>query len=154
MKHEQRTTKKGNVIKAEIKSYRIMAKIDLVTGPLDQRGNDKSKLFANVIPKKVLPKGHRTCLRIAYKKFNGNLLIYTHGFGWTEIEPEKISEVFECSKRLNIDDLINLTYDELTKKEKIEMLNKFFSEKYTNFTKTEKMLMAYLNGKDLNEAEK
>jgi hypothetical protein len=91
---------------------------------------------------------------MAYKKFNGNLLLYLHRSGWIEIAPDKLSEVFIANKTIVVDDLTSMKYEELSNIEKVKMLNKFFPGKYTEFTKTEQMLMAFLNNQDLNEVEK
>jgi hypothetical protein len=154
MEKQTRTTKTGTVIKASVKSYFVTTKIDITTGTLDQRGDETSKMFANVVPKKTLKAGEKVCLRMAYKKFNGNLLLYLHRSGWMEIAPEKLPEVFAANKTIVVDDLTSMKYEELSNIEKVKMLNKFFPGKYTEFTKTEQMLMAYLEDKDLNEVEK
>jgi hypothetical protein len=144
---EGRTTKEGRVIKAEVKSYRVAVKEDLVTGILNLKG-EGSKFFANVTPKKVLPVGHRTSLRIAYKKFNGNTLVYVHGFGWAEVES---MDVFDKEIK---DDIYDIMFDELSATEKIKYMKKFVPEKFEALTKTEQMLLAFIDGQDLVEAEK
>jgi hypothetical protein len=150
----ERQTKTGREIKASVKSYFVTTKVDITAGTLDQRGDETSKMFANVVPKKTLKAGEKVCLRMAYKKFNGNLLLYLHRSGWIEIAPDKLSEVFIANKTIVADDLTSMKYEELSNIEKVKMLNKFFPGKYTEFTKTEQMLMAFLNNQDLNEVEK
>ena len=150
MSENERKTKGGRKIIAEVKSYLVITKIDVSAGILDKRGTD-GKLFANVIEKKVIPAGTKVCLRFGVKKFNGNYLVYMHSFGWTEVE--NLSDVFQSNKQV-IDDLLQHDYDKLTNKEKIELINRFYPSYFLNLTKTEKMLLAYLNDKDLNTTEK
>lgn len=148
-----RTTKKGRNIIASVKSYLVTTKVELMAGTLDKKG-EEGKMFANVIVKKQIPVGSKLCLRIAIKKFNGNLLMYLHSFGWIEIGIDKILETFQSNKVISAEDLMYLDYSSLNIEQKIKALGKYFPEKFKELNKTEIMLMAFLNGKDLNEIEK
>jgi len=149
----ERTTKTGRKIIASVKSYLVTTKVDLVAGKLDKKG-EEGKMFANVISKKQIPTGSKLCLRIAIKKFNGNLLMYLHSFGWIEIAVDQIAETFQSNKTITAEDLMYLDYSTLNDEQKIKSFSKYFPEKFAELNKTELMLMAFLDGKDLLEVEK
>ena len=153
MRQENRSFKNGKKITAEVKSYLVTVQKELISGKLDKRG-EEARIFASVIPKKKVPEDARICLRIAIRKFNGNLLMYLHSFGWIELKDSEINEVFKANKEIKIEDLLYSSYNELSIKDKIKLINKYCPDIYTNYTKTEKLLIAYLDGKDLNEVEK
>ena len=148
MRNENRTFKNNNKIKATVKAYTVYAKIELIAGKLDKRGT-ASKLIANVKPVKTIEIGQRLDLRIAYKKFNGNTLAYCHGFGWIEVED--LNTVFQTKNGQPIkDDLYETEYDALSNSEKAQLIKDNF--KLEELTKTEQLLIAYLDGRDLKEA--
>jgi hypothetical protein len=149
----ERMTKGGRKIIASVKSYLVTTMVELTAGKLDKKG-EEGKMFANVISKKQVPVGSKICLRIAIKKFNGNLLMYLHSFGWIEIESTKIAETFQSNKIILPEDLMYLDYSTLSDRQKIQSFNKYFPTKFEELNKTELMLMAFLDGKDLNEVEK
>ena len=153
MRNENRNCKNGRKIAAVVKAYSVITKKEIVAGRLNKRGKG-SKLVASVVPKKTVPEGARICLRIAIRKFNGNLLMYLHSFGWIELKDSEVNEVFKSNKEIKIEDLLYSGYNELSIKDKIKLINKYCPDIYTNYTKTEKLLIAYLDGKDLNEVEK
>ncbi len=153
MKNLQRKTKEGRKIAASVKSYLVTTQKELMAGKLDKRGED-AKIFANVIPKKKVPEGSRICLRIAYRKVNGDLLLYLHSFGWVEMKDEDVNVCFKASKEIKIGDLLFSSYSELSLEDKIKLINKYCPNIYNEYTKTEQMLLAYLSGKDLATAEK
>ena len=148
MRNENRTFKNENKIKATVKAYTVYAKQELIAGKLDRRGV-ASKLIANVKPVKIIEIGQRLDLRIAYRKFNGNTLAYCHGFGWIEIDD--LNAVFETRNGQPIkDDLYEAEYQALSIQEKINLIKDNFE--LNELTKTEQLLIAYLDGKDLKEA--
>ena len=153
MKNENRTTKNGKKLVAMVKSYLVTTKKEITVGTLNKRG-ENAKMFANVIPKKKIVEGTKVCLRIAYRKFNNDLLIYLHSFGWIELKEEELNEVFNSNKEIKIEELIFNSYNALSIKDKIKLINEYCPDIYNNYTKTETLLIAYLDGKDLNEVEK
>ena len=146
----ERKTKGGRKIIAEVKSYLVTTKMDISVGTLDKRG-ETGKLFASVNKDKVIPAGTKACIRFGVKKFNGNYLVYLHSFGWTEVT--NFEETFISTKPIK-EDLLQNDYENLNITEKINAFKRFFPDYFSNLTKTEKMLMAYLEDKDLSEVEK
>ena len=148
MRNENRTFKNENKIKATVKAYTVYTNEEIEVGKLDKRGST-AKLIANVIVKKVIPANTRMDLRIAYKKFNGNTLAYCHGFGWIEVED--LNKTFRTRNGQAIkDDVYETEYDALSNKEKAQLIKDSF--KLEELTKTEQLLIAYLDGRDLKEA--
>jgi hypothetical protein len=154
MRNENRNFKNGKKIAAVVKAYSVVTKKEIVAGRLNKRGTG-SKLVANVIPKKTVPVDQVLSLRIAYRKMNGNLLIYLHSFGWIETTDAELNNLFIYNNGImDIDQLIDNEYRFLSLEQKLILIQQNFPEELVNLTKTEQMLLAFLNGKDLNEAEK
>lgn len=182
MRNENRTFKNEGKIKATTKAYTVYAKMELIAGRLDKRGL-AGKLVAHVKPVKMIPIGQRLDLRVAYKKIDGNTLAYCHGFGWIEVDDlNKVFDTKNSTPIKN--DLYEIEYDLLNEEEKTkyqEMIKnankpkdkkdnkvikfedlsnkdkvKYLNEKLvlTNLTKSEKLLIAYIEGKDLKEVTK
>jgi len=124
--------------------------VDIETGKLDKKG-EEGRLVANVIPNKIIPAGSKLAIRIAFKKFNGNTLVYLHSCGWAEVADLNTS--FLSSKGIK-DDIYNGDYNELSNESKIKLLKRYFPAKFAQLNKTEIMLMAVLENKDLVEVEK
>ena len=153
MRNENRTAKNGKKLVATVRAYSVTTKKELTTGRLNKRGKG-NKLIASVIPKKTVPEGQVLSLRIAYRKMNGNLLIYLHSFGWIETTDNELTELFAYNGTIDVEQLIDSEYRFLTTEEKFNLIQQNFPEEFENLTKTEQLLMAYKNGRDLNEAEK
>lgn len=145
----ERTTKQGRTIIATVKSFLVTLKEDVQVGKLNRRGSD-TKVFASVLPKKELKAGDKVCLRLGVRKFNGNFLVYAHGYGWIEVED--MEKTF-ASKSNNYEDLLELDYLNLSNEMKLKLINKHFPGYFENLTKAETLLMAYYDNKDLKEVE-
>ena len=154
MRNENRKAKNGKKLVATVKAYSVTTKKEMIAGRLNKRGKG-NKLVASVIPKKTVPENQVLSLRIAYRKMNGNLLIYLHSFGWIETTDNELTDLFSYSNGIiDVEQLIDSEYRFLTLEEKLNLIQQNFPEELENLTKTEKMLLAHLNGKDLNEVEK
>ena len=154
MRNENRNCKNGRKIAAVVKAYSVITKKEIVAGRLNKRGKG-SKLVASVVPKKTVPENQVLSLRIAYRKMNSNLLIYLHSFGWIETTDDQLNELFSYSNGIiDVEQLIDSEYRFLSIEEKLDLIRQNFPEELENLTKTEQLLMAHLNGQDLNEAEK
>lgn len=136
----------------KVKSIFVTVKENLTTGKLSTRDNNL-KVFCNIVPKKTLSIGDKVSLRCAIRKFNGNFLIYVHSFGWVELEPQQLTEVFQ-SKSTDFERLLTIDYLAFTSKQKIQAICQYNVGLVENLTKTETLLMGYYNGEDLNIIEK
>ena len=145
----KRTTKSGRTIIAEVKSFFVSLNKDMEVGKLNRRGTD-TKIFASVLPNKILQAGEKVCLRVGIRKFNGNYLVYAHGHGWMEVE--NMYETF-TSKSTDYEQLLELDYITLSNEKKLRLINKYFPEYFANLTKTETLLMSYYDNIDLKEVE-
>jgi hypothetical protein len=150
MKNINRTTKTGEVIKATVKSYFITVKEDIQTGKLKLQG-ENSKYITDINYNKTVKAGEKICLRIAFKQANGKTLVYLHRNGWALVDD--LNEAFASSKGIK-EDLYDSSYEDLSMAEKIRLFKTYSPEKFENLTKTETMLMAFLENKDLAEIEK
>jgi hypothetical protein len=150
MKNFERQNKQGGVIKATVKSYFITVKEDIQTGKLKLKG-ENSKFVTDINYDKTVKAGEKICLRIAYKQANGKTLVYLHRNGWALVD--NLNEAFASSKGIK-EDLYDSYYENLSTEDKIKLFKAYSPEKFENLTKTETMLMAYLDNKDLNEVEK
>lgn len=146
----KRTRKNGTKIIAEVKSFLVTTKVEVKSGTLNKRGLD-AKMFAEVVPNRIIAEGTKVCLRFGIRKFNGNFLVYAHSFGWIEVS--NMEETF-ISKDTEFSTLLQRDYMKLTNEEKIKALSIHFPTSVSNLTKTETLLMGLINGKDLNEVEK
>lgn len=146
----KRTTKNGRDIKAAVKSFLVVLNEDVKVGKLNKRGANDIKMFATVVPKKEIEAGTKLCLRVGIKKFNGNYLVYAHGYGWIEVE--NMEKTF-TSKDTNYETMLESNYTALSNKEKIQLIEKYYPNHFKQLTKTETLLMAYYNNLDLNEVE-
>ena len=153
MRNENRNFKNGKKIAATVKAYSVTTKQELTAGRLNKRGKG-SKLIASVISKKTVPQDQVLSLRIAYRKMNGNLLIYLHSFGWIETTDDQLNNLFFYNGTIDVEQLIDSEYRFLSTEEKFDLIKQNFPEELNNLTKTEQLLMAYSNGEDLNEVEK
>lgn|SRR3712207_5867703 len=147
----KRITKKGKAIIAEFKSSMGFAKIDLEVGKLNKRGEEK-RLISDVIPNesKKVHAGDKVHLRVAYKRPDGRFLVYIHSKGWTLVND--LEQSFEVKNAKDLELLIYKTFDKLESDKKIELISENVNE--DELTKTEKMLLGYLQNKDLNTLEK
>lgn len=145
-----RTTKTGKKIICDVKAYSVTMKKDMTVGTLNKRGI-QNKMLASVNGKKVVEAGTKVCIRLGYRKYNGNALIYAHGFGWMEVE--NMAETFE-GKHTDFEGVIQADWNKTSNEDKIKLLKENFPEKFSGLNKAETLLMAVYDGKDLNEVEK
>jgi hypothetical protein len=150
MKNENRQTKTGAIIKATVKSYFITVKEDIQTGKLKLKG-ENSRFVTDINYDKVVKAGEKICLRIAYKQANGKTLVYLHRNGWALVD--NLNDAFASSKEIK-EDLYESSYEDLSAIDKIKLFKTYCPEKFENLTKTETMLLAFLENKDLAEVEK
>lgn len=145
----ERMTKGGRKIIAEVKSFLVTLNEDVQVGKLNRRGSD-TKVFASVLPKKEVKAGTKLCLRVGIRKFNGNYLVYAHGFGWIEVED--MEKTF-ASKDTNYETLLELDYINLSDEQKLRLIKKYFPQYFESLTKAETLLMAHFDNRDLREVE-
>ena len=145
----ERTTKGGRKIIAEVKSFLVTLKEDVQVGKLNRRGSD-TKIFASVLPKNTVKAGTKLCLRVGIRKFNGNYLVYAHGFGWIEVED--MTKTF-TSRDTNYETLLELDYMNLSDKQKLKLIQKHFPQHFETLTKAETLLMAHFDNRDLKDVE-
>jgi hypothetical protein len=161
MKNENRTNKQGKKLVAAVKTYFITVKEDIQTGKLINK-SESAKYCTGIKFDKVVKAGEKICIRIAFKQVTGKTLVYLHRNGWALVDD--LNEAFNYSKGEIKDDIYSGTYEALTIEEKAlvakEMgekeptLREVALEKLGTLTKTEEMLLAFLEGKDLAEVEK
>lgn len=161
MKNENRTNKQGKKLVAAVKTYFITVKEDIQTGKLINK-SETAKYCTGINFNKVVKAGEKICIRIAFKQITGKTLVYLHRNGWALVDD--LNEAFNYSKGEIKDDIYSGTYEALTIEEKAlvakEMgekeptLREVALEKLGTLTKTEEMLLAFLEGKDLAEVEK
>jgi hypothetical protein len=161
MKNENRTNKQGKKLVAAVKTYFITVKEDIQTGKLVNK-SEIAKYCTGVKFDKTVKAGEKICIRIAFKQVAGKTLVYLHRNGWAVVD--NLNEAFSYSKGEIKEDIYSGTYETLTIEEKAlvakEMgekepsLREIALEKLGSLTKTEQMLLAFLEGQDLNEAEK
>lgn len=145
----ERMTKGGRKIIAEVKSFLVTLNEDVQVGKLNRRGSD-TKVFASVLPKNDIEAGTKLCLRVGIRKYNGNYLVYAHGFGWIEVE--NMEKTF-TSKNTNYETLLELDYVNLSDEQKLRLIKKYFPQHFENLTKAETLLMAHFDNRDLKEVE-